>query len=75
MEAQIAPTLNPSSQSAFAILQRLYFAPNSVPKTSNIKGRNEVIVARYAAGETLMVLARAFGITFQRVHQIIRQVK
>lgn len=71
LEAQIAPGLNPASQSAFAILRRLYATQRSSTKTSDIKERNEQIVARHQAGETLMEIARVFGITYQRVHQII----
>lgn len=33
--------------------------------------RNEYIRLQYAAGETLTELARAFGISPQRVHQIV----
>jgi len=34
--------------------------------------RNEEIRARYAQGEPATVLARQFGISYQRVHQIVR---
>ncbi|MCC7450750.1 MAG: helix-turn-helix domain-containing protein, partial [Anaerolineae bacterium] len=34
--------------------------------------RNQVIRERYVAGESLSQLARAFGISFQRVQQIIK---
>src|SRR5258706_1656897 len=71
LEAQIAPGLNPASQSAFAILQRLYAAPKLPAKTSGIKARNGLIVERRAAGEVLMEIARTFGISYQRVHQIV----
>lgn len=35
--------------------------------------RNELIRLRYAAGETLSELARAFGISPQRVYQIVNE--
>lgn len=71
MEAQIAPSLNPASQSAFAILNRLYPAANSPRKTVDTKERNLHIIARHQAGYGLVEIAGAFGISYQRVHQII----
>jgi transposase-like protein len=35
------------------------------------RSRNELIRLRYAAGETISELARAFGISPQRVYQIV----
>lgn len=35
------------------------------------RSRNELIRLRYAAGESISDLARAFGISPQRVHQIV----
>ena len=36
--------------------------------------RNREIRRRYAAGETMAALAAAFGVSKQRVHQIIRDI-
>jgi transposase-like protein len=36
------------------------------------RSRNELIRLRYAAGESISELARAFGISPQRVHQIVK---
>ena len=35
------------------------------------RSRNQLIRLRYAAGESICELARAFGISPQRVHQIV----
>ena len=35
------------------------------------RSRNELIRLRYAAGESMSELARVFGISPQRVHQIV----
>jgi DNA-directed RNA polymerase specialized sigma24 family protein len=35
------------------------------------RSRNELIRLRYAAGESITELARAFGISPERVHQIV----
>jgi hypothetical protein len=35
------------------------------------RSRNELIRLRYAAGESISELTRAFGISPQRVHQIV----
>lgn len=37
------------------------------------RGRDEEIVARYAAGETTRVIAESMGLTPQRVNQILRK--
>jgi hypothetical protein len=64
------------SQAASVILSWLYegiplpkvLQPNwTQPMTS----RNEEIRNRYAAGETLVALAAEYGISKQRIHQII----
>ena len=59
------------------LAQCLYdFAPlpempvnNAIPKKI---GRNEEIRQRYEAGETMAELAKVYGISEQRVHQIVR---
>lgn len=58
------------------LARRLYdFSPppetpvnNAIPKKI---GRNEEICQRYEAGETMAELAKVYGISEQRVHQII----
>jgi len=45
---------------------------NRSQKMPEMKSRNEQIAERYKAGETLMKIAEAFGISFQRVHQIVQ---
>ena len=45
------------------------------PQTDSTKtksGRNTEIRARYAAGETVPELAEAYGISHQRIHQILQ---
>ena len=42
------------------------------PTTSSANERNRRIRARYAKGETVVALAEAFGISQQRVSQILR---
>ncbi|MCC6974765.1 MAG: hypothetical protein IT322_12245 [Anaerolineae bacterium] len=52
-------------------MKRLYVASSQPDKPLTIAERNELIRSRYRAGETMQALATAFGISFQRVHQII----
>jgi hypothetical protein len=60
------------------LLDRLYRGI-PLPETSvtdkhvPLSERNRHICAHYAAGETLEDLARELGISYQRVHQIIRR--
>mgnify|MGYP000984655919 CR=1 FL=1 len=63
----------------FHIIEMLYDTPFpdvpqndlAVPKWE----RNAEIVARYQAGETGADIARAFGISEQRVHQIVQSMR
>jgi transcriptional regulator with XRE-family HTH domain len=41
-------------------------------KSLSTEARDALIRARYAAGVSQAELAREFGITYQRVHQIVR---
>lgn len=45
------------------------------PKTLRFdyKARNQRILTRYEAGETLQELANAYGVSYQRIHQIVDQ--
>jgi hypothetical protein len=59
----------------FHIVEMLYHTPYpETPQTDRIEkpARNAQIVARYEAGETGARLAEAFGISEQRVNQIVR---
>ncbi len=71
--AQIAPSLNEPSGASFNILKRLYATLPRPEKALLKTERNQIIRTRYAAGETLECLASEFGISFQRVHQIVNQ--
>ena len=69
------PSLTPL-QAVQHVLARLYqgiplpstLQPNKTQKQSE---RNAEIRQRHAAGEALFMLAQAFGISKQRVHQIV----
>jgi hypothetical protein len=59
----------------FHILEMLYDTPfPTEPQTDRVEkpGRNAELVARYEAGETGAHLARVYGISEQRVNQIVR---
>jgi hypothetical protein len=60
----------------FHILERLYDTPfPHTPQTDHIEktDRNADIIARYQGGETGVRIARAYGISEQRVNQIVRR--
>ena len=80
-EAQNAPLfLNPTAHASYGILKRLYAKPaepqptirRSRNKPTQPSERNRQIRGRYQAGETLMQLATAYGVSYQRIHQIVR---
>jgi hypothetical protein len=59
----------------FHIVERLYDPPYpETPQTDRVEKteRNAEIIARYEAGETGACLAEAFGISEQRVNQVVR---
>jgi Mor family transcriptional regulator len=64
---------NGLSRSVQAILHWYYtfVKISTIPQTNQHRDNN--IRQRYANGETLEDLARAYGISFQRIHQIIKQ--
>ena len=72
--------LNPTAHASYGILKRLYANPpqpqptvrRSRRKMTPPNERNLQIYARYQAGETQTQLAKAFGVTYQRIHQIVR---
>jgi hypothetical protein len=58
----------------FHIVEMLYHTPYpETPQTDRVEKleRNAEIIARYGAGETGSSLAEAFGISEQRVNQIV----
>ena len=69
--ARNGSALNRSSLAAALVLQLLYSTPKPPEKPFSKKERNNFIRARYAGGETMESLAREFGITVQRVYQIV----
>jgi len=71
--AQIAPELNSVAGAAFNILKRLYATPLLPDKVMLKAERNKIIRDQYATGKTLKQLADEFGISLQRVHQIVNQ--
>ncbi len=54
-----------------AILARLNAQPNLLDPTRFTRHRDPIIRTRAAAGISQADLARQFGITYQRVHQIV----
>jgi hypothetical protein len=69
-----------ASQAALQIVAYLYAGsvrPNSPwnDKTPSKLTRNEAIRQRFLAGEAVADLAVAFGVSTQRVHQVIRQLR
>jgi Mor family transcriptional regulator len=65
-------------QAARYLLCLLYLdsATFSTPRTDKTPpklSRNAEIRARYEAGETIAELARAFGISIERIHQILHR--
>ncbi len=62
-----------AAQSILTLLYRGLEAPQEPisNKTAKKDKRNDEIRARYAAGDTIPELAKAFSISEQRVHQIV----
>jgi ribosome-binding protein aMBF1 (putative translation factor) len=55
----------------FHILARLNTNPSPPDPALSTRERNIIIRARHAAGVSQAELARQFGISYQRVHQIV----
>jgi len=55
------------------LLKLLYPTPAQPDKALSFAERNQAIRERHEAGESLSQLARAFGISSQRVQQIIKK--
>ena len=56
------------------ILFLIYYDQDFLPQLT-VKQRDQQIVSRYLSGETMSALARAFGISPQRVDQIVKPHK
>ena len=69
--AQTAPTLENGKCLACAALEIVYDNPSQPDNSLSIQQRDTLIRARHAAGVSQAELARQFGISYQRVHQII----
>lgn len=67
-------TLYTLEQATSRVLQQLYrgFSLPPAPVSPLKRERNTAIRAQYAAGMSVPDLARRFGISEQRVHQVLR---
>ena len=72
MGAQIAPNLEPGENLVASALYFVYDYLAQPDQSLSIQERDTLIRARYAAGVSQADLARQFGISYQRVHQIVR---
>jgi hypothetical protein len=70
--AQIAPDLEPGENLVTSALYFVYDYPSQPDQSLSIQERDTLIRARYASGVSQADLARQFGISYQRVHQIVR---
>jgi ribosome-binding protein aMBF1 (putative translation factor) len=69
---QIGPPLILVTEAVSHILNRLNSQPSPPDPHLTTKERNIIICARHAAGVSQAELARQFGISYQRVHQIVQ---
>ncbi|WP_442891829.1 sigma factor-like helix-turn-helix DNA-binding protein [Aggregatilinea sp.] len=70
--AKNARQLSGISSPVVKILAQLNAVPSQPSPTLTTHERNNIIRARYAAGVSQAELARRFEISYQRVHQIVR---
>ncbi len=70
----VKPISRPQIKRAVFDLLDYFFGALSARPTSKtaLAARNGHIMGRFAAGETIDELAKAFGLTYQRVYQIVR---
>ena len=73
--AQYAPTLESVALAVARVLPRIHTLPQPPNPSLSIRDRNRTIRARFEAGESQATLARAFDISYQRVHQVVRGTK
>jgi hypothetical protein len=70
--AQITPSLETGQISVPNVLDTLYPEPEPLEKPLTNAERDAIIRGQYDAGVSQAELARQFGISYQRVHQILR---
>ena len=70
--AQIGDPFEPISLAVARILQRLHAIPVPPDPRLTAQERNRIIKSRFDTGESQAALARIFGISYQRIHQIVR---
>jgi hypothetical protein len=71
LEAQIAPSLEPGENLVSAALYFVYDYSSQPDPSLSTQERDTLIRTRYATGISQAQLARQFGISYQRVHQIV----
>ena len=71
---QIGPPLMFVAEAVLHILEQLNSQSSPPDQTLTTRKRNIIIRARYAAGVSQADFARQFGISYQRVHQIVDAV-
>src|SRR5690606_4662177 len=71
--ARTAPTLEDGRCLACTALEIIYAHPSQPDALPTIQDRDALIRNRHAAGASQAELARQFGISYQRVHQILRR--
>jgi Mor family transcriptional regulator len=69
--AQNGPALKSVNSAVSCILAKLNSIPSPPDLAVTTRERNIIIRARHAAGVSQAELARQFGISYQRVHQIV----
>jgi hypothetical protein len=69
--AQNGPAWRTINSAVKYLLAKLNAIPAPPDPTLTIRERNTIIRARHAAGVSQAELARQFGISYQRVHQIV----
>ncbi len=79
--AQYDPALEPGiqplstngvAQAVARLLRRVHAIPVPPEPLLTARERNAVILARFQAGASQAELARTFGLSYQRIHQIVR---
>ncbi len=71
--AKSGAALNPMDQAARLLLAALYREKHTPRPELFFTERNVEIRKRHANGETLEELAKAFGVSVQRIHQIVHR--
>jgi ribosome-binding protein aMBF1 (putative translation factor) len=69
--AQNGPAWSSVNSAVNYLLNKLNSIPSPPDPALSTRERNIIIRARYAAGVSQAELARQFGISYQRVHQIV----